>query len=109
MKNMKFRGNTLPEILVALLVLSCVMIIVFQVLGLSKGGNILEVKQDAIIRMNTMINTSFMDSVFRDTLQCPRLQIRVEQRLYENQRLKILRVEMIDPNGRLLCFREIVK
>ncbi len=109
MKKTKLRGNTLPEVLVALLVLSCVMIITFQVLGLSRGGNIFEIKQEAIIRMNAMINMNTVDSVFRDTVQYSRLQIRVEQRLHKIPRLKLRRVECVDPNGVILCFREIVK
>ena len=109
MVKMKLRGNTLPEVLVAWLVLSCVMIITFQVLGLSRGGNTFEIKQEAIIKMNVMINMNTEDSVFQDTVQCSRLQIRVEQRLHEIPMLKLRRVECVDPNGVILCFREIIK
>lgn len=109
MKKTKLRGNTLPEVLVALLVLSCVMVITFQVLGLSRGGNTFELKQEAIIRMNAMINMNTVDSVFRDSVQYSRLQIRVEQRLHGIPMLKLRRVECVDPNGMILCFREIVK
>jgi hypothetical protein len=100
----------LPEVLVALTILSCISVVVFQVLARVGNGNYQELQQEAIRQANNRILDEPPERVFKDTLSMPPITVMVTQDSIPGTPLWLRRVEVKNQEGKRLCYRErIVK
>ena len=102
----KMKGDTLPEVLVALAVLSCVYVLVFGALAQFEGAGSPALKWQAMQEGNKGLLGDYPERTFRDTLIGRHWRVMVEQCPGEVTGSWLRRVEVLDKRGRRWCVRE---
>lgn len=102
----KARGSTLPEVLVALAILSCISVVTFQVLARAGNGSYQEIQWEAIRQANNRMVIRYPGEVFKDTIVESPLTIIVKQDSVPGTSSWLRRVEVKDVTGRRLWYRE---
>ena len=104
-KRFRVKGNTLPEVLVACVIFSCVCTLVFGTWGEWGNGKRQTLKWQAIQEGNMALHAKYPLHTFRDTLKRKNWQVVVQQQPHVLPNVWIRQVNVLDKQGREWCKR----
>lgn len=110
LRNIKLKGSTLPEVLIALTIVTVVMAVAYNLIGgLMESVNTSD-KFRALAEVNRRMCQEYEAGEYRDTIDVGRLIIVEQSKRYMGSKsLYEINVKAINDKGVVLCNRTMVK